>query len=117
MRCTACDFFAEPLPSGADAFTLVRVLHDHDDDAALEILRAIRAAVDLPLIGLYKDGSEGVFITPTARHALEIVAAGADVVAMDATKLRTTLAEDVQAVHEAGGEEYGSATEQREPGK
>ena len=64
--------------------------------------QAIREAVDLPIIGLWKDGKEGVFITPTARHAVGIAEAGADVVAMDATKIRPTLKEDIAAVHDAG---------------
>ena len=36
------DFFADPLPIGADLVTLVRVIHDHDDAAALSLLRSIR---------------------------------------------------------------------------
>ena len=36
------DFLSDALPDGADLVTLVRVVHDHDDDAALRILRAIR---------------------------------------------------------------------------
>ena len=43
-------FFADPLPRDADALTLVRVLHDHDDGPALELLDACRAA--LPSGGL-----------------------------------------------------------------
>ena len=39
------DFRAAPLPGGADLVTLVRVLHDHDDGAALALLRAVRAAL------------------------------------------------------------------------
>jgi len=39
------DFFADPLPQGADIVSLVRVLHDHDDDFALAILRRIHAAL------------------------------------------------------------------------
>ena len=39
------DFLADPLPSGADIVSLVRVLHDHDDDVALAILRAVRRAL------------------------------------------------------------------------
>lgn len=39
------DWFRDPLPEGADVVSLVRVLHDHDDDAALRLLAAIRAAV------------------------------------------------------------------------
>ncbi len=36
------DFRTDSLPQGADVATLVRVLHDHDDDAALVILTAVR---------------------------------------------------------------------------
>ncbi|MGH6623261.1 MAG: methyltransferase [Burkholderiaceae bacterium] len=35
------DFLSDALPDGADLITLVRVVHDHDDDAALRILRAV----------------------------------------------------------------------------
>lgn len=49
-------------------------------------LEAIRAAVDVPLIGLWKDGPDGVFITPTLNHALAVAATGADVVAVDGTR-------------------------------
>lgn len=50
-------------------------------------VHAIRSAVTLPVIGLYKDQQPGyeIIITPTLRHALEIAAAGADVIALDAT--------------------------------
>jgi len=41
----AGDFLADPLPAGADAISLVRVLHDHDDPDALRILRAAHAAL------------------------------------------------------------------------
>jgi N-acylglucosamine-6-phosphate 2-epimerase len=49
-------------------------------------IRAIRETVDLPIIGLYKDGESGVYITPTLRHAREVAEAGADVIALDATQ-------------------------------
>jgi demethylspheroidene O-methyltransferase len=39
------DFSADPLPEGADVVSLVRVLHDHDNDGALSILRAARRAL------------------------------------------------------------------------
>jgi demethylspheroidene O-methyltransferase len=39
------DVFHASLPAGADIITLVRVLHDHDDEAALAILQAARAAL------------------------------------------------------------------------
>jgi demethylspheroidene O-methyltransferase len=42
---TSGSFLADPLPTGADAVSLVRVVHDHDDDAALAILRAVRRIV------------------------------------------------------------------------
>jgi demethylspheroidene O-methyltransferase len=39
------DFGGEKLPKGADVITLIRVLHDHDDDKALALLKAARAAL------------------------------------------------------------------------
>lgn len=39
------DFGRAPLPRGADVVSLVRVIHDHDDAAALRLLRAVRAAL------------------------------------------------------------------------
>lgn len=48
-------------------------------------IEAIRAAVDVPVIGLHKQGVDGVFITPTATHAVDVAAAGAHIVAVDAT--------------------------------
>lgn len=38
-------FLTDELPSGADLVTLNRVLHDHDDPAALKVLKAIRKAI------------------------------------------------------------------------
>lgn len=43
-RLEPCDFFAG-VPAGADAYLLARVLHDWDDEAALRILGAVRAAL------------------------------------------------------------------------
>ncbi|WNM38934.1 putative N-acetylmannosamine-6-phosphate 2-epimerase [Micromonospora halotolerans] len=48
-------------------------------------ITAVRPVVDVPVIGLYKHGTEGVVITPTAAHALDVALAGADIVAVDAT--------------------------------
>ncbi|MFI7011092.1 N-acetylmannosamine-6-phosphate 2-epimerase [Streptomyces sp. NPDC050145] len=71
-----------------------------------EVVAAVAAAVDLPVIGLWKDGDAGVHITPTVRHALALVEAGAAVVAADATDRPRpdggTFAELVTAVHGAG---------------
>jgi demethylspheroidene O-methyltransferase len=44
-RAIGGDFLVDGLPAEADLFTLIRVLHDHDDPAALAILRAIRAVL------------------------------------------------------------------------
>jgi demethylspheroidene O-methyltransferase len=38
-------FLTDPLPRGADVVSLVRVLHDHDDVVAMQLLRAIRDAL------------------------------------------------------------------------
>ncbi|WP_347109751.1 N-acetylmannosamine-6-phosphate 2-epimerase [Paenarthrobacter sp. S56] len=49
-------------------------------------IQLTRAAVEVPVIGLWKDGHDGVFITPTLRHALAVANAGAHVVAIDGTR-------------------------------
>lgn len=51
----------------------------------LEDIRATKGKISVPLIGLWKDGKEGVFITPTLEHALAVADAGADIVAIDGT--------------------------------
>jgi N-acylglucosamine-6-phosphate 2-epimerase len=71
-------------------------------------ISAVRAAnLGVPIIGLWKDGDEGVYITPTLEHALAVVAAGADVVALDATYRPRpdgrTLAETIEAIHSRTG--------------
>jgi N-acylglucosamine-6-phosphate 2-epimerase len=51
-------------------------------------IAAIRKAVRLPILGLFKEDIPGceVRITPTLEHAEKIARAGADVVAVDATR-------------------------------
>ena len=39
------DFRSTPLPTGADLITLVRVVHDHDDDVVRPLLAAVRRAL------------------------------------------------------------------------
>ncbi len=39
------DMLRDPLPVGADVVSLIRVLHDHDDESARALLAAIRAAL------------------------------------------------------------------------
>lgn len=69
-------------------------------------ISAIRGQVDVPVIGLWKDGHEGVYITPTLHHARACVMAGADIVAIDATRRPRpdglTYAETVAALHDEG---------------
>lgn len=70
----------------------------------LEDIRAVRAAVDVPVIGIWKDGTEGVFITPTLDQALAVAQAGAHVVALDGTRRPRpdgrTLAQTLSALRE-----------------
>ncbi|MBC8073555.1 MAG: methyltransferase domain-containing protein [Deltaproteobacteria bacterium] len=42
VRVCQGDWFTDPLPTGADLVTLVRVLHDHDDHEVMRLLTAIR---------------------------------------------------------------------------
>ena len=71
-------------------------------------IAAIREAVPLPIIGLYKqdyDDSD-VFITPTVQHVRAIAQAGAAVVALDATQRPRpngdALTDLIAAAHDAG---------------
>ena len=38
-------FYDDPLPTGADVISLIRVVHDHDDDAVARLLAKVRAAL------------------------------------------------------------------------
>jgi putative N-acetylmannosamine-6-phosphate epimerase len=66
-------------------------------------IQAIKALVPLPLIGLFKDGEDGVYITPTVQHAEQVITAGADVVAFDATLRQRpqggAIAAQIAAIH------------------
>lgn len=39
------DFTSDPLPGGFDLVSLVRILHDHNDDVVRELLRSVRSAI------------------------------------------------------------------------
>ena len=56
-----------------------------------EQIRLIKENCDLPIIGLYKiwHDDTDVFITPTMKEVDEIVAAGADIIAIDCTAQKT----------------------------
>jgi demethylspheroidene O-methyltransferase len=45
-KVVAGDVLLDSLPRGADLISLVRVIHDHDDTAALRILRKVREALE-----------------------------------------------------------------------
>ena len=45
LRHRGPDFFTDPLPSGAGGYLLAHVIHNWDDERALAILRAVRAAI------------------------------------------------------------------------
>ena len=72
-------------------------------------IAAIRAAVDLPVIGLDKRDVPGfaVYITPTVARALAVARAGADMIALDATRRPhpdgLSLPERIQAVRRQTG--------------
>lgn len=42
---TGGDFLNDAVPGGADLVSLVRIVHDHDDEAVLKLLRAIRRSI------------------------------------------------------------------------
>jgi N-acylglucosamine-6-phosphate 2-epimerase len=71
----------------------------------------IRDAIDLPIIGLWKDSSRraagDVYITPTVERAQTIASSGAQIVAVDGTnrtrKPGEELATIIRAVHESYG--------------
>ncbi|MEH3116925.1 MAG: methyltransferase [Methylorubrum populi] len=45
VTCLGRTFLGAPLPTGADAIALVRVVHDHDDAVAFDLLRSAYAAL------------------------------------------------------------------------
>ncbi|WP_276670021.1 N-acetylmannosamine-6-phosphate 2-epimerase [Schaalia cardiffensis] len=67
-------------------------------------ISAIKGRVEVPVIGLWKEGHEGVYITPSLRHARACIMAGCDIVAIDATSRPRldgrTFAETCQILHE-----------------
>jgi N-acylglucosamine-6-phosphate 2-epimerase len=67
-------------------------------------IRAVKSKVQVPVIGLYKQDypDSPVYITPTFREAKEVIEAGADILAIDATLRKRpngeTLAELVERI-------------------
>ncbi|MFO7633111.1 MAG: putative N-acetylmannosamine-6-phosphate 2-epimerase, partial [Caldilinea sp.] len=72
-------------------------------------IRAIRAVVSLPIVGLFKVDVPGydVYITPRVEDACAVAEAGADIIAVDATVRPRpefdSLAAFVAAIHDATG--------------
>ncbi|MFN2528062.1 MAG: N-acetylmannosamine-6-phosphate 2-epimerase [Candidatus Baltobacteraceae bacterium] len=66
-------------------------------------LRAVRTLLHVPIIGLIKQTYEGFepYITPTLGEVEAILAAGADIVALDATERPRPLGESLEALIEA----------------
>jgi N-acylglucosamine-6-phosphate 2-epimerase len=70
----------------------------------------IKGRTTVPLIGLWKDGHDGVFITPTLRHARAVRDAGAEIVALDGTRrprpdgltLADTIADTIARLRDSG---------------
>ena len=89
VSCQALE--GEPL-HGAEIMARVAMAATQGGAAAIRAnspvdIAAIRAAVTLPIIGLYKQDIPDypVYITPTLAHAQAVAEAGADIVAIDAT--------------------------------
>ena len=72
-------------------------------------IAAIHAVVSLPIIGIYKVDVPGyaVRITPNLEHARQVAAAGADILAIDATRRphpdHLGLAERIETIHRETG--------------
>jgi N-acylglucosamine-6-phosphate 2-epimerase len=73
----------------------------------LDDIRLIHDVVSVPQIGLVKVGKHGVFITPTLEHALAVIDAGAEIVAIDGTRRERpdglSLQQTIAAIHSRTG--------------
>lgn len=72
------------------------------------VVADLRGATSLPIIGIWKDRASGAdnYITPSVSQALELLYAGADIIAVQATsgsRPAESFAEIAAAVHSAGG--------------
>lgn len=91
------DAFSDPLPEGADVISLVRVVHDHDDERALALLRAARRALPedgLLLLAEPMSGTPGAAPIGDAYFGFYLLAMGAG---------RTRTAEELGAMLRAAG--------------
>ena len=91
------DFATDKLPQGADLVSLVRVLHDHDDEVVMGLLRSVRAA--LPpggrlLVAEPMSGTPGAEPAGDAYFGIYLLAMG---------RGRPRRAEELQAMLRAAG--------------
>jgi len=111
VSCQALE--GEPL-HGAEMMARLAVCAEQGGAAAIrantpEDIRAIRAAVQLPILGLYKVYSPGfeVYITPTLESARQVAQAGADVICVDGTNrprpAGLSLSEFIQRIRDETG--------------
>jgi demethylspheroidene O-methyltransferase len=63
------DFLLDPLPEGADIVSLVRVVHDHEDEAAQSLLRAVHRALPPRGVVLLAEPMLGTPGAETVGHA------------------------------------------------
>lgn len=78
-RAVGGDATADSLPDGADAISLVRILHDHDDEAAIAIASAARRALapgGVLLVGEPMAGTRGARAVTDAYFGLYLYAMG-----------------------------------------
>jgi demethylspheroidene O-methyltransferase len=69
LTCHGGDFRRDPLPAGMDVISIVRVLHDHDDDAVMALLRNVRAACDSTSVLLIAEPFSGLPATARVTDA------------------------------------------------
>ncbi len=97
IQCHGGNFHADPLPTGADICSLVRVLLDHDDDSVMRLLRRVRAALPpggVLLVAEAMCGAKGAETVGDAYFAFYLMAMG---------KGRARRAEELHAMLQAAG--------------
>jgi len=68
-RAVGGDFLIDPLPAGADVVSLVRVVHDHEDEAARWLLRSAHRALAPQGVVLLAEPMVGTAGAETVGHA------------------------------------------------
>lgn len=92
---TGGSFTQDALPRGADLISLIRILHDHEDDTVRVLLKAVRDALPSGgrlLIGEPLAGARGAERVGDAYFGMYLLAMGSGQ-ARTAAEIRTMLAE------------------------